>query len=349
LALIGKIRAGFEEQAEACRRMGSPFTAGICLSLAEGLDERSRFGRTILLWEGHPLKDALPLRAAGALNYLVRGGLASELEPFYPPHEFVGVDALWPPISVTIERHDEFLTGFLSSPPQTNEVGRSAAILAGCLTIAERTGLPLETYEIGASAGLNMGFDAYRYRLGDATWGATESAVFIPCEWRGPLPPLLAPLTVRSRFGCDRRPLDPSSTEDHDRLLAYIWPDQTERVARTEAALEFAAHAPWRVENADAAEWVERCFEGVRPGAVKVLLHTVVWQYLDDETRARITSAMERAGAQASVDAPVAWLSLEYDGESPGAALNLRLWPSGSSQTIGRADFHGRWVEFRGL
>ena len=52
------------------------------------------------------------------------------------------------------------------SPPQTNEVLRSAALLGGFLTVAEETGLPLRCLELGSSAGLNQSWDAYGYRLG---------------------------------------------------------------------------------------------------------------------------------------------------------------------------------------
>ena len=41
----------------------------------------------------------------------------------------------------------------LDGPPQTNEPQRSAALCPGFLTVADRTGLPLVTSELGASAG----------------------------------------------------------------------------------------------------------------------------------------------------------------------------------------------------
>jgi hypothetical protein len=32
-----------------------------------------------------------------------------------------------------------------------------------------------------------------------------------------------------------------------------------------------------------------------------------------------------------------------------GAALTLRLWPGDIRLALGRADFHGRWVQWSGL
>src|SRR3546814_9032291 len=86
------------------------------------------------------------------------------------------------------------------------------------------------------------------------------------------------------------------------------------------AALDAAAAAGTRVERADAAEWVERRFAApAPPGRIRVLLHSIVWQYLSTATRQRIESAMQAAGAAATPDRRVAWLRVEPDGV-PGSA-----------------------------
>jgi hypothetical protein len=56
---------------------------------------------------------------------------------------------------------------------------------------------------------------------------------------------------------------------------------------------------------------------------------------------------MERAGAAATKDAPLAWISVEADRmDAMSACVRLRLWPDGSDEELGRADFHGRWVRW---
>jgi hypothetical protein len=216
-------RAVFEIQARYCDELGSPFTAVVCRLLAERLTTTSRFGARVLTWPGRP-RDNLPLRTAGALHHLARSGDAADLAAVYPPNA-AEREALWAAIEAAIATHDARLTAFLDSPPQTNEVGRSGALLGMLLHVAEATGLPLRLVELGASAGLNLDLDAYRYDLGECRrWGPPSSPVEVACAWSGVLPPLAADLRVVERAGCDRNPLDPASREDQERLLAYIWP-----------------------------------------------------------------------------------------------------------------------------
>jgi hypothetical protein len=349
MTLPESIRESFERQSGWCRKLGSPFTGLVCEVLAARLDGRSRFGARLHAWPGQPTADALPLRAAGALNALARSGEAAELALVYPPSQMPSPDALWSAMAAAIASHDEFLHDYLDSAPQTNEVARSATMLAGCLVIASVHRLPLEVLEIGASAGLNLGFDRYRYAFGEAHWGDPCSPVRLAPRWEGDPPPLGAPLAIAARAGCDISPLDPASFADRARLLSYIWPDQAQRLARIEAALDMAASAPWRIERADAGDWVERHLGAPpRSGRMRVLMHSIMWQYMPKETQARIGSALEKAAGAASAEAPLAWLRLEPDGLPDGAALSLDLWPGGRHLALGRADYHGRWVRFAG-
>ena len=49
----------------------------------------------------------------------------------------------------------------LSYIPQTNEIGRSAVLIATALILEHRFKLPLIVSELGASAGLNLLFDQF--------------------------------------------------------------------------------------------------------------------------------------------------------------------------------------------
>jgi hypothetical protein len=346
--LPDEIADAFSFQAKACRDLASPFTAALCETLVAGLDESSAFGRRICAWGPRAKADALALRACGALHFLARSGKARALAAVYPPHA-LDEARLASEIARAIEAHDDFLAGFLDRPPQTNEAGRSSVILGGALIVAAATGLPLETFEIGASAGLNLHFDRYGYDLGVGAFGDPSARLRLVCDWRGAAPSLDAPLQIVARAGCDVDPLDPGDAEHRARLLAYVWPDQNARLTRMETALALAALHRERVERADAGDWLAaRLAAPPHPNVTRFVYHSVVWQYLPLETKRRATASLEAAGAAASRETPLARLQMEADGDTRSATLTLTFWPGGESFALGRADFHGRWIEWSG-
>ena len=343
-------RENFRRQAGWCEALGSPFTARVCRVLGERLNEDSSFGARLLNWPGDAQADAVALRACGALNLLARGGHPA-LAPLYPPHDLPMEEELWRGIVAAIASDDLRLTAILDSSPQTNEVARSALLLPGYLAIARLAGLPLGLREIGASAGLNLLFDRYSYRYGSFSWGAADAAVTIACEWRGETPDLAVDVDVVDRLGCDLNPIDARDLAQRERMLSYVWPDQTARLARIGAALDLAASEAIGVEKEDAARFVARELAAPQPGRVTTLVHSIVWQYLPQATKTAITASIAEAASRATTDAPFAWLRLEAEADQPrGAVLRLSLWPRGLVDApLAVADFHGRWIEWRGL
>lgn len=345
----------FRWQAQSSKNLGSPFHALLLELLADRLGDpaalATRVVQRINSWSERAVADALALRLVGGLHALVRAGRVPELARLYPPAT-AQPDELWPALLEVLQTHDDYLHDFLDSPPQTNEVARSSILLGGALLIAARTGLPLRWHEIGASAGLNLLLDRYRYELDVGTWGDPCSPVVIRSPWSGRAPDLTVPLSIVSRAGCDVAPLDPGTESARERILSYVWPDQSERLTRTKAALELVGGSSTRVQREPASTFVERHFIApAEDGVVRVLVHSIVWQYLPKSERDAVRQALARAGATATERAPVAWFRMEADGahtasQSRGAALTLTLWPSGSEQEVGRGDFHGRWVEW---
>jgi hypothetical protein len=235
----------------------------------------------------------------------------------------------------------------LDGPPQTNEVARASLFMAGLLVVVSRTGLPLALYEIGASAGLNLVLDRYAYDLGGLLAGAVGSPLLLAPEWAGPPPPSAEVRIVR-RQGADLRPLDVTSADDQERLLAYVWPDQAVRLQRMRAAIALAGEDPPHVEQADAADWVEsRIDPQPEAGRARVLCHSIAFQYFSEPTKERVSRHVERVGARATPDAPFAWLQFEVDpvsGSSP--ALRLQTWPSGAIETLATGNAHGTRIKW---
>lgn len=344
------VREAFRLQAEVCARMAAPFTGGLCRLLGQRLDRSTAIGRRVLDWPGQPAhdKDALPLRLAGGLNALVRSGRAPGLTDVYPPAE-VEDAALWSAVAQALADQSDFLDPWLDGPPQTNEVGRSAALMAGLLVLADQFDLPFSLYELGASAGLNTALDRYGFQLGQTTAGDMSSPVRLTPDWRGASPPS-APVRVVGRWGVDRAPLDVSSPQTRERLLAYVWAEQATRRERLEAALTIAAaDPPPPIDQGDAADWLEHAL-AVAPehGACRVVMHTIAFQYFSPESQARISAHLARVGADATSDAPLAWLSYEANGggESRYPDLTLTMWPGGATRVLARGQAHGAWIEW---
>ena len=349
MTLAGPVREAFIGQAKACRNLGSPLTAQICERLVEVLDGSTALGRAVRGWAVDPAASALALRLCGALHRMVRAGRAPELARCYPPNLETGAE-LDAGLRAAIAELDEDLVALLASAPQTIEVARSGVLLGGLLTVAAATRLPLALYEIGASAGLNLHPDCYAYDFGQGRrWGPEDAPLTIACDWRGAVPPLDAALKIASRRGADLAPIDPADISAQERVLSYIWPDQPLRLERTAAAMAHAAAHPVIIDHAEAAGWVEaRLAEAPRQKVGRVLMHSITWQYFPNATQHRIAAAMETAGADATPETPLAWLRLEPDGESGTAAISLTLWPGGTTQALGRGDYHGRFAEWNG-
>lgn len=334
-----------QEQAQACRTMGSPFTAGVLEALERIWPLQTALAQRVAEWPGDlgPRAASVPLRLAGGLHALVRAGRVPGLAGCYPPH-VVGAQTLAAELALALQQEDAFLCDWVRTAPQTNEVGRSAVLLAGAAEVTQRFGLPLRLSELGASAGLNLWFDRYALEVPGGGLGAADSAVTLRPEWQGVVPPVV-PLRVTARRGVDLNPLDP--LRDGARLLAFVWADQVERLARLQAALRIAGGGV--VDTGDAAGWLEARLREGHPGQAHLVYHTVAHQYFPPPTQARIEAAMRAAGARATADAPLCWLGMEADGAGAGAAVTLRVWPGDLAVTLCRAGFHGEWVDWRGM
>ena len=108
----------------------------------------------------------------------------------------------------------------------------------------------------------------------------------------------------------------------------------------TDAAIAIARDLPADISAGDAGEWLEHQLATPASDRTRVVFHTIAWQYFPPAAQARALAAMEAAST------PIVRFAMEADG-GRGAKLTLTHYPSGEVQELGRADFHGRWVEWR--
>jgi hypothetical protein len=337
------IRNAFRTQAAGCRAMNSPLTAEVLDTLAEILDHNSRTGARILDWPGDPMADALKLRIAGGLHALARSGQDAALAALY----ITGAGDFNAVLKRVLNEWDDWLYPWLDSPPQTNEVGRSAALMAGLMVAAKRLAMPIDLFELGSSAGLNLNLDRFRYSLGGLEAGPADAAVRLMPEWKGEAPVGQWP-QIEARCGVDQNPLDVRDETVAARLLAYCWPDQHERLARLEAAIATGRAHPPAVEAGDAADWIERkLVEPQSEGIARIVMHSVFWQYMPAHAQVRTEAAILKAGEAATEDRPLGWLSFEPDPPAISPMqLRLRLWPSGEELHLAACHPHGASINW---
>lgn len=328
-------------QAAACAESGSLLYGRILDGVLADLGARGITADLLGHRGDDPLGSALPLRFLAGVHRIVLDGRAPELAAFYPSAGGTDDGDPVPAFLLTLERHRAEVSRRIDDGVQTNEVGRSAVLVGGYATVARQTKLPLRVLELGSSAGLNLRWDQYAYVHGQGeVAGDPASAVRFEGVWAGVSPELPSTFDVAERRGCDRNPLDPTTDDGRLSLLAFVWPDQLERIQRLEAAIEVARRVPATVDRADASAWTEAQLAVPTPGLATVVTHSIVLQYLTPEGRRRLAGFLDGAGARASEAAPLAWLRMEPAGER--AELRLTSWPSGEEVLLATAGYHGR-------
>jgi len=299
----------FRLQASACRDLGSALSATLLDYAANDIDQSGHSAEIFRRWPEARFGDLLGLRALATAHRLVLQRRAPNLAIHYPS---VGGLAPKPGDSVLVgpafvealaANTDDLVRG-MADVPQTNESGRVAPLRQVLASIDAAT--PVHLREFGASAGLNLLVD----RIDPSGDGLA-------------LPP------IASRRGCDRHPVDISTTEGRLRLTSFVWPDDLARLERLRRALQEARVVPPEVVAQDAADFVLDC--RLQPESALVIWHSAVWFYLDKASRDSIVDSIDRLGSQATERSPLLHASWEWRGvestSSPGSfALVVRRW-----------------------
>jgi hypothetical protein len=329
--------------------MGSPMYAELVRRLIVDLDNDGPVRRILAPHADAPGPAATALRLLGTVHRLVLEGRADGLAPFYPS---VGgqfsAESAWPQFVAVLDQRASEVAEGMRRPPQTNEVGRAAALVGGLLRMGAADDPPLRLFEIGASAGLNLRADRFRYRGVGGFWGPANSRVRLDPAWEGAATPVDTTLQIVERRGCDLDPVDPTTSEGRLRLASYVWPDHASRLSRLRGACDIAGRVPAEVRRESALAMVSSL--NVAADQCTVVWHSVMWQYLDEAEQDAVRTELLRLGSAATDDAPVLHLSLEPRRRAPDAPHTFlvvgRRWPGGQQQVLGQAPGHGvpvRW------
>jgi hypothetical protein len=332
-----------EGQAESCASLGSPLYAALLGRVAQDVRTGGPCADAVAGYEQAARDDAVPLRLLGAVHALALTGRAPGLAACYPSTGGVfdpdRPDACWPAFRDAVAAEPEWIRDWMTRPPQTNEVGRANLLVAGLLWAARSAPLPVRLFELGASAGLNLRADRFRYAAEGFSWGPADSPVVLEDAWRGAPPEWLAEsaarrpvLPVAERRGCDLTPLDPCSPEGALALRAYLWPDQADRAARLGGALELAARVPAEVDALGAADFLAGV--ELEPGTLTVVWHSVMRQYVPAGEWARVERELDRLAAAATGDAAFAHVSFEPRGTGGQHRFSLAVRLGAAQETV---------------
>lgn len=336
-------RQAFLIQEHYCRTNQAPLYAAVTGALARELTRATGIGARLLDWPGEPTRDALPLRFMGGLHALARSGTDGELSALFRGE--IAAERAWPIVERVMAAHEAALLSWLDGPPQTNEPGRSAALMVGLMEVARRHGPKLEVIEIGSSAGLNLLIGRYGFDLGGVRVGPAGAPVVLTPHWTGPAP---APVEVDivAAHGCDVAPMDATDPAVEARLSAYVWPEQPGRLDRLRAAIGMVRDGGVRLDRADAADWLEaRLAEPQQAGVTRVLMHSVVWQYLPPESARRVRAAMTAAGERAAAERPLAWVMMEPNRAVAHQVIRVMSWPGHAEPAVlGVSHPHAAWI-----
>lgn len=334
-------------QAAAARELGSSLVAGVLSASYLLLDHAPKLRNIIASWPHDPRASAMALRLNAGIHALARQGTIPSLSALFAQEH----DDFLVAIADVFQQGEDTLIEWMRHPTQTNEVARSGAFMAALMKLARHYRMPFELLEIGASAGLNLGLDRYSHQLGRARAGNAQSPVRIAPEWRGKSP---APASVRIRrtVGTDLRPLRVCSAASRELLHSYVWADDAERAERLVFALELARHRPPRVDRASAALWLERQLS--RPqvkDTVRVVMHSMVHQYLPSGERARVHAAVGRAAARASRVRPLAVIGFEWNAARTQVRLEMSCWDGRvrqpRRQLLAVCHAYAAWIDWR--
>ena len=247
--------------------------------------------------------------------------------------------------AVVLDCRGELAATMLARRTQTNEPARCATLLPALAALRQ----PLALLEVGASAGLCLLPDRYRYDYGAVRIDGQPGAPVLSCRCLGPVPLPTRPVEVVWRAGIDLNPLDVTDPDDVRWLSCLVWPGEGDRAERLAAAIEVARRDPPRLVRGDLVDRLAETAVGAPRQATLVVFHSAVLAYVSPSRRAEFAHAVNRLGA--------VWLSQEgptvlsglpgFPRELPTpATADPFLLTRGGRDPLAYADAHGAWIHW---
>jgi hypothetical protein len=278
----------------------------------------------------------------------------------------------YPALLAMLDDHRAEVASTLASRSvQTNEVGRSAALVPAVSSALAGDHRAVALVEVGPSAGLNLFLDRYRVNyLPDQPAGADgplvgagppDSTVQLDCRLRGDgVPPLDGLPTIAVRTGVDPSPVDVTDPVQRRWLQACLWPGQPRRARTLAAAMDLVASAPPELLGGDAVTDLAAVVGSQPSDVVPVVVSTWAMAYIPADGRGQILAALDALGAGrdlslVTMEEPrfTPWLDvLDHptvaSGDGTPTALGVRSWRDGrcTTTTLALCHPHAQWMRW---
>lgn len=260
-----------------------------------------------------PLYQARPTLLLAVVHRLLAKSPVHPLSRYYPTMGgFDGVDdQTWPLFkSFVLERADEVREMCATRSTQTNEVQRAAVVYPVIAAAAKQARSPIALLEVGASAGLLLNMDKYRYEYlyeGEKlSAGPAKAAVCLHCVVDGSgftQPP--KKLAIGARLGLDIAPVDLADEDQFAWLEACVWPDQVERVRLLHTAAAAQRKDPPELMPGDAVDDLAEAVGRLPADLPLVVLTSQAMAYLEVPRRQQFMARLAEIGRQR----PVWWVA----------------------------------------
>ena len=229
---------------------------------------------------------------------------------------------------------------------QTNEVLRAWLYAPLFLRAVQRTEADvIDLIELGASAGLLLGWNRYHYVYEAGEWGPPDAPLTLTGEERRPVSADLLELApvMRRKVGVDLAPLDVMSDESLRLLKAFVWAGHDERLERLDRAFAAVRADPPELVQGDYVELLPDLLAERDPAVLTVVLASATLAYLSDEQVARLRTALDRAGQSGGL----VFVSTGK-GRTGERHWGLRIvyYPGAEREFAAEADFHGAWLDW---
>lgn len=224
---------------------------------------------------------------------------------------------------------------------QTNEAGRMGVLMPAFAKIQKEAGRRLALIELGASAGLCLHPNSWTYRYTDRE--STTLAELNPSAPAGTLAVVSKGDTelpselpqIEWRVGVDLNPLNPANPQDAAWLRALIWPGQSHRLERLDAAIADATRDPVLVLPRDITSQtlLDEVLAVVPPEYLPVVFHSATLAYLEAADRVAVSRRLAEAVQQQRIH----WVSNEGSAGVP--SIHAEITNSGFDQNLRRGAF----------